>query len=685
MRYRITTVSLIVMVITTLILVQSDESGAVLASQPGPSVHPIYNPTGDVNTILNNAYYTWTDSATLKVSEYLNMTDAELRNLLDTSGRDPSLVGNGDGINIQMVYITYDLALLYHLTGDTTYAHKAAVLLDRYADVFPYWPKDNEVGQRGIWSSWFHQDLDVARRLAEAYDLIYNSSAFEGISGDTKDKVKDLLIQIIQADFNQPLYLFNVAGTRPLGIIVFGRILEDPELTHLGYWYYNRIIHEYYCYDGFMSEGSYHYSRLITVPLTNPDYSKLVREIPNPDYNFYLDGYSDPPGYTHVPFDVRWDPVRIDNYDVNSRFLEHWERMWDILYDTAFPDNTTWPVLNDGSPTNYGNAKYRDPASPSESMLMGGIGHAILAWGSGATQTQVRLDFSHAVGHAHFDANHLIYYDKGTEVVGGTGYREGDRAWNTSTINQNLVVVNEQEQKWNYFIDKTISPYIPGSPRNPVTRELLRSNTNLHNNLVLFEPGYQSFKEVQVAEVDTLNAYDNVASRYQRMLGLVHISGDDVYLVDFFRLKGSTQYNWNMHGGHTNYSLSTDLTMTNTTETLGDMSLTHKSDTSNTWSSILDYGTVKHKITMAGKQGTTVYKGTGLQSINNPGYQDYVSAKRITSEDTDEDFLVVHETYNTSPHIQSIEELQFVGDSATAVGLKITLDNGMTDKAALPM
>ena len=84
--------------------------------------HPIWNPTGDVDTLLNKKY-----GVTSKLSEYLTMSDNQLQNQISTSGRDAPL-------NMDMIRITYDLALLYHITRNMDYAHRAAVLLDRYAD-----------------------------------------------------------------------------------------------------------------------------------------------------------------------------------------------------------------------------------------------------------------------------------------------------------------------------------------------------------------------------------------------------------------------------------------------------------------------------------------------------------------------------------------------------------------------
>ncbi|HPG41414.1 MAG TPA: Ig-like domain-containing protein [bacterium] len=627
--------------------------------------HPIWNPTGDVTTLQTS------------VADYVNMTDTQLRSQLTTAG------GKAEPHNIEMVDITYNFALLYHLTGNSSYAHKSAVLLDRYAEVFPSWPLDysDSRGHYMWWDNWFHRDLGmVARYLAQAYDLLYNSGAFEAIAAGTRDKVKSFLIKVVQVDFGYQFYFFNAAGTRPLGIMVFGRVLDDPELVHLGFWYYNQMIHEMYTYEGFFYEGNYEYM------------ASHVGTLSSPDYKFFFEGYSDPPGYVHTPFDSRYDPTRIDNLNFDALFKPKLDRMLTMLWDTTFPD-LIWPVLNEtfSYPIGYSSRGYHYLKSPLQNTtLMGGIGHAALTYGTGRQQTQVRFDFSPSIGHQHADALHLLYYCKDEEVVGGTGYSHMDRDWNFTTLNQNLVVVNGVDQKYDYWTNYTYSPYIPGQGRisgRPVTQPM--EDTNLHNNILIFEPAYQDFDKVQVVEVDAKDAYSQLnVSRYQRMLALTNIVDNDMYLVDFFRVKGGTQYDWTIHGGHVTlwepvhppYSANTNLAMSSTSGTFGKMNFTQRATTGNNWYGEFNYNGVINRFIMCGKANTTVYRGTGPQSVKDATTpHDYFVARRTASTSTDENFLVVHETYTSAPHIQSIEQLTFTGDVGTAIGVKITLDNGIVD------
>ena len=651
------TVFTIVTVFTTILILS-------LASMGHAETHPIWDKTGNVSDLEAS------------VASYVNMTDSQLQSQLNTQGK-------ADPHNIEMVDITYNFALLYHLTGSASYGHKATVLLDRYADVFPSWPLDysDSRGHYMWWDDWFHRDLGwVARYLAEGYDLLLGGTAMEDYASGTTERIKTLLKQIVQVDLGYQLFMFNAAGYRPLGFMVFGRVLDDPELVHMGFWYYNKMIHEQYCVDGFYLEGNYEYM------------ASNVSSLTDPIYEYYFEGYSDPVGYTHVPFEEKYDPVRIDNLDMSETFGDLWNRMQDILWKTALPD-LNWPVMNEtfAFPIGYSSPKYTPNRSIlDESRLMNGVGHAALTFGSGSGQTQARLDFSHHIGHQHYDALHLIYYAKGEEVIGGTGYSYQNRDWNTTTMNQNLVVVNRADQKSDVWTDRTDAPYKPLTGRiSGQPQQLAYPNTTMHNNLVMFEPGYKGDKSVQVVEVDAKDNYADLGvSRYSRMLALVNIAGDDMYMVDFFRVKGGSQYDWVIHGGHESpytpvhpsYTSSTSLSMGSASGSLGLINYNGSSSTSNTWYGEYDYAGITNRFTMVGESGTTIYRGTAPKSgKQSSGNQDYFVAHRAPGTGTDENYLVVHETYSSSWHVQSVEKLGFSGDPGTAVGVKVTLDNGVVD------
>ena len=586
-----------------------------------------------------------------KVADYMAMDQAQLRATISAKG--PAARNYAPNPQAEAAYA---LGQLYLLTADADYARRAAVLLERFAEVFAGWPKKaGHSSGAGIWTRWYHLDLWAAKGVALAYDAIHNSGQMD------IEKVRSFLLDVIRTDLTTyRMYTFNMCYWKPSSIVIFGRVLRDPELVHLGYWYYNKLVQEYYCHDGFLSEGTYSYHVQMTGPLLGAENA------------VYMDGYSDPPGYRHTPFDVRFDPERIDDYSLAGLFALDQERM-QAIYKTALP-NGEWPVLNDTE--HYGQ---RRAVPCAASQLLSGLGHAILAQGNPPEQVQVRLDFSPRQNHGHNDALSLIYYDRGTEVVGGTAYRYGNQQWNVSTFNQNLVVVNGKEQKSGYWADWTLSPYVPGEPRREVTRLEFTEQVNAHNNVLLWEPpGYGGFTGVQVVEAEATDAYAGLASRYQRLLALVDAGNGSHYTVDLFRVKGGTRYDWCLKGGHKQYRLSTSLAMVEASSSLGRISLAEAAVTDATWKGSFTYDSVIHDVTMLARPGTTVYRGSGPRSIKPGGVHEYLVVRRQAEKTVEEHFLAVHETHTGTAAVERVEALRLRGP-ADAVGLRVDLRGGVTD------
>jgi len=100
------------------------------------------------------------------------------------------------------------LSELYLLTGEQIYAHKAGVLLDRIADLYPTFNFGMEgrvyevQGARGYVSTW-HDACEEVRKLALAYDQI-----FEGLADDT-DLVRFLSSQAQKYKLDNPKACFT--------------------------------------------------------------------------------------------------------------------------------------------------------------------------------------------------------------------------------------------------------------------------------------------------------------------------------------------------------------------------------------------------------------------------------------------------------------------------------------------
>lgn len=76
-----------------------------------------------------------------------------------------------------------DLSAAYAVTGDPVYAYKAAILLDRVADLYPRfdfhtqggWVYETTSGTRGQVSTW-HDACEEVRAMAYAYDRVYDGA-----------------------------------------------------------------------------------------------------------------------------------------------------------------------------------------------------------------------------------------------------------------------------------------------------------------------------------------------------------------------------------------------------------------------------------------------------------------------------------------------------------------------------
>ena len=103
------------------------------------------------------------------VRRYLSLTDEELRQQISTEKGGAS---SEEAIR-ERAQATYNLALLHHLTQRTSsdeadYARRSAILLARYAEVFPSWKYEVCHGSCGLWTDWYHADFETSMNLALA-------------------------------------------------------------------------------------------------------------------------------------------------------------------------------------------------------------------------------------------------------------------------------------------------------------------------------------------------------------------------------------------------------------------------------------------------------------------------------------------------------------------------------------
>jgi hypothetical protein len=414
---------------------------------------------------------------------------------------------------------TRDLALLYALTGDKDCARRAALLLDRFAQVFPgycyhydYPFRQKEIYDGAVppaqfranyrtarWTWWAY--MDVPTPLVEAYDWIRDSGALEALSRErglnVAERIEtDLFRNAAEQVMANPEEYSNMSPGMWRSLIQVGRVLGEPRYVHEPVRRLRRFVAEQFFYDGSWHEGAPSYAAQ-----TVGNLEEAVAA---------LKGYSDPPGYkdpqdgTHF---TNLDPVadlpvlRLANRDLQQMRL---------------PDGRLVPVHD----TWWFNK--RQPLAATQPYLLPALGHACLGGGEGTRQTQLHLTWSGGYGHQHADGLSLLLFAEGWEMLSDLGYTHTRyRSWASATAAHNTVVIDGANQA-------------SGSRKEPSDGSLRWFDT--------------SDPHVQVVSVDNLRAYPGKATIYRRSLVLIDAGEGRRYAVDLFEAAGGTVHDYFLHG-----------------------------------------------------------------------------------------------------------------------------------------
>jgi hypothetical protein len=404
----------------------------------------------------------------------------------------------------------HQLAQLYHATKEQPYAQRAALILDRFAQVYPGYcvhydyPFKQKIFYSGDqtfpypvpdyraakWSWWAY--MDIPENLILAYDLIKNSGA---LSVEQKTRIEnDFFRASVNFVRSYPPALTNMDPTMLRGLIAAGRVLPDPEYIHDAVRRIGLLVQKQFFADGVWREGAISYHNQTIHGL-----DQLIH---------LLDGYTDPDGYQH-PND---EPFK--NLSLSEQFpiLKKAQQVPEMAqypngHFVAFHD--TWA------------REKKDPLFASIPYILPAFGHACLGRGEGTHQMQLHLHFSGGYGHQHADLLNLTLFSHGRERLSDIGYTHTrHRAWTIGTLSHNTVTVNGKDQNF-------------GSERHPSD-----------GNLLLFIPGDDTF---QAVEADGHRAYPDM-DVYRRLLLLIGVSPTDAYAVDLFQVVGGERHEYILTG-----------------------------------------------------------------------------------------------------------------------------------------
>jgi hypothetical protein len=426
-----------------------------------------------------------------------------------------------------------DLAKLYEATGDRAFSRRSALLLNRFAEVYPGYcvhydlpfqekiifprsqgvPYPVEDFRAAKWDWWAY--MDIPADLIRAYDHVRDSG---DLTPDMVERIEnDLFRGSVAFTRSVPAALTNMDPTLLRGLITAGMVLNEPEYIHDAVDRIRRLVAGQFFADGFWREGALSYH--------NQTVNGLI-SLAN-----LLEGYSDPEGYV----DQR-DGEHFQHLDLRSllpilKKAEQIPRLMRYPSGRVVATHDTWA------------REQREPLDSSGPMLLRAAGQGRLGRGTGPDQAQVHLHFSGGYGHQHADLLSMTLFAKGQERLSDIGYSHTrHRAWTVGTLAHNTVVVDGQDQAMGWRDN-----YVDG---------------NLH----LYVPGDETF---QAIEASGERGYADVTSVYRRRLIQIGVGLHDAYVVDLFQVTGGDRHEYVLVGDANNDGvLRTDLDTQPAGETL---------------------------------------------------------------------------------------------------------------------
>lgn len=419
-----------------------------------------------------------------------------------------------------------DLARIYAATGDEQIARRAALILLRFAEVYPgyalsydypfrakaFWPHDaTEINHPVIRSSpdrlskyhWWRY-VEISQPLVEAYDALRHWPPLKEMDeGRAVQRIEeDLLTAMVDFALGYPDALSNMGPTNWQRAIGAGRVLGRPDYVHEAVDRFERFLTTKFLYDGHWRETSpsYHAQCLGGI--------RAIRSA--------LSGYSDPEDYQHPE-----SGKRLDEETLKPLFARY-DRCLEALRRPRFPDGRLLPI-NDTWWTGRQSSR-----SSMESDLSPGLGAAVLGGGERNRQIHAHLNFSSGRGHKHHDSLSIGLFAHGKELLPDVGYTHtAYRSFATSTMSHNTVVVNGVEQQFD--------PDWSG------------------NRLRAFVSDREGF---HVAQAESVSAYPQV-QRYRRTLMVLGHDATDAYVIDVFHVMGGKQHDYLLHGSADDDSTAT--------------------------------------------------------------------------------------------------------------------------------
>lgn len=448
-----------------------------------------------------------------------------------------------------------DLAMAYLFTGDRRYAHKAAAMLDRAAEVYPDMDYHNQsrYGQLvakdgGHYHGKFVNLIWATGRLtdmAAAYDAIWETidadAALQDATGKTGEEIRanieaNLLEEGIDCIFAEKIRGNYAMHQRALVYSALARQHGDTEAwldtiftrtgcsahyTGLNYALYNLVYRDGVPYETSPGYNSGWVRRIAQIARTLEHTGRDVYAMPKTKRLF--DGMLD------VINIGKFTPATGDSGSVYGGMVTDsgtFQGAYRACKDPRYLAHLSELGAVGGNTFQTRTSLFRPPIEASDAKpgpqrprLLDGYGMGIL--NNPADTISVAVYYGYKGGHGHFDRLNFEMFAHGTPIMPDTGYPDfmngyvpGIYTWSKNTIAHNAVVVDEGRQRGNQA----------GTVR-------------------LFADG----EWARTLDVDAPETYPQCAT-YRRHLTMVDVDAERSYFVDFFTAEGGSQHDYSLHG-----------------------------------------------------------------------------------------------------------------------------------------
>ena len=463
-----------------------------------------------------------------------------------------------------------NLATAYVVTGDKKYAHKAAVLLDRVADVYPTFDFATQAycyevmlpGNNGYVSVW-HDACEETRELAMGYDMVRDAipgdkNLTEFLSkkaGGSKDICRNIEDRILRdALANRPKISSNYPRTEIANIVMMS-ILGQPQEEIKAVW--DAMLTRATAVNGVTGEKGLAGYTAFTISSVaslieqfsrlDPDFLRdLLKRHPrlHDMYRFHVDTWcmqeyypevGDSGGFArkcanYVGVSFSKDPAgSVWTFAVTPSMFSFIRRLYEFTGDTAFVqvlygansrsvEDLPYDLFCDDPPAFQKAVKnviarvgptIEPPSANKEEWHI-----ALLRSGKGANARTAWLEYDAWGGHGHANHMNLGLFAKGLDLMPDFGYTPVQYGgwgspkanWYGMTAAHNTVVVDGREQG-------------NGSART-----------------TLWADG-KEFHAIRASGPEPAGV-----QRFERTVAMVDISDKDSYILDVFRVVGGKDH-----------------------------------------------------------------------------------------------------------------------------------------------